>query len=120
MEFLKLRERDAHAPGLFGNVAQALAMLGRIPEARTELQHALELEKKQYVPALDIAGIYVSLGELEEAYPWLERAFVDRSTNIALLEYDPTFDALHGDPRFIALVERIDAKKRKDLLSEAR
>jgi DNA-binding winged helix-turn-helix (wHTH) protein/TolB-like protein/Tfp pilus assembly protein PilF len=118
-EFLKLRDRDAHAPGLFGNVAQALVKLGRIPEARAELQRALELEKQQYVPALDIAGIYVSLGELEEAYPWLERAYVDRSTNISVIAYDPTFDALHGDPRFSALVERINAKKRKDLLAGA-
>jgi len=116
-EFLKLRERNAYAPGLFGNVAQALAMLGRIPEAREELRRALELEKQQYVPALDIAGIHASLGELELAFPWLERAYVDRSTNIALLAYDPTFDALHGDPRFVALVEQINARKRKDLLN---
>jgi DNA-binding winged helix-turn-helix (wHTH) protein/TolB-like protein len=119
-EFLALRDRNAYAPGLFGNVAQALAMLGRTPEAREELRRALELEKKQYVPALDIAGIYASLGDLDESIPWLERAFVDRSTNLAFLEYDPTFDALHGDPRFIALVQRINAKKRKDLLSDAR
>ena len=96
---------------LVTGLALALAMLGRIPEARAELQRALELEKRQYVPAIDIAGIYVSLGELEAAFPWLERAYVDRSTNIALLEYDPTFDALHGDPRFAALVRKINAKK---------
>ena len=114
-EFLVLRDRNAHAPGLFGNVAQALVKLGRIPEARAELQRALDLEKKQYVPALDIAGIYASLGEIGEAFPWLERAYVDRSTNIALLEYDPTFDALRDDPRFASLVERINARKLRNL-----
>ena len=118
-EFLKLRERNARAPGSFAGVGQALAMLGRIPEARAELQRVIELEKQQYVPALDIATICASLGERDAAFRWLERAFVDRSTNITILPYDPSFDALHDDPRFSALVERINAKKRKDLLVEA-
>jgi len=119
-EFLNLRERGALAPGSFGNVGQALAMLGRTPEARVELRRAIELEKLQYVPALDIATIYVSLGEFDEAFPWMERALADRSTNIGFLQFDPSFDALHDDPRFIGLVERVNARKRKDLLPEAR
>jgi DNA-binding winged helix-turn-helix (wHTH) protein/TolB-like protein/Tfp pilus assembly protein PilF len=118
-EFLKLRERGARAPGSFGDVGQALAMLGRIPEARAELERSLALEKQQYVPALDIASIYASLGERDHAFEWIERAFTDRSTNISMLQYDPTFDALHHDPRFSALVERINTKKRKDLLESA-
>jgi hypothetical protein len=36
-----------------------------------------------------------------------------------MLQYDPTFDALHHDPRFGALVERINTRKRKDLLESA-
>jgi TolB-like protein/tetratricopeptide (TPR) repeat protein len=119
-EFLNLRERGALAPGSFGNVGQALAMLGRTPEARVELRRAIELEKLQYVPALDIATIYVSLGEFDEAFQWMERAFTDRSTNTGFLQFDPSFDALHDDPRFIGLVERVNARKRKDLLPEAR
>jgi len=116
-ERLKLRERGARTPGSFGDVGQALAMLGRISEARSELQRAIGLEKQQYVPALDIATIYASLGERDAMFQWLERAFVDRSTNIGFLPLDPTFDAMHGDPRFVALVERINARKRKDLLA---
>jgi DNA-binding winged helix-turn-helix (wHTH) protein/TolB-like protein/Tfp pilus assembly protein PilF len=118
-EFLTLREREAHTPGSFGDLGQALAMLGRLDEARAELQRALRLAKQQYVPALDIATIYASLGERDQAFQWLERAFVDRSTNIAFLEHDPTFDSLHDDPRFIDLVGRTNARKRKDLPAEA-
>jgi len=119
VERLLLREREARTPGSFGDVGQALAMLGRLDEARAELRRVLELEKQQYVPALDIATIYASLGERDNTLHWLERAFVDRSTNIAFLEQDPTFDSLHDDPQFIALVGRVNAKKRKDLLAEA-
>jgi DNA-binding winged helix-turn-helix (wHTH) protein/TolB-like protein len=114
-EFLKLREREARAPGSFGDVGQALAMLGRTDEARAELTRLLQLARTRYVPALDIATIYASLGDRDNAFVWLERAFGERSTNIALLEYDPTFDALHEDPRFASLVRKIDLRKRKDL-----
>ena len=114
-EFLQLRGREARTPGSFGDVGQALALLGRGDEARAELARLMRLAKTQYVPALDIATIYASLGEREAAFQWLERAFEDRSTNLAFLEYDPSFDGLRDDARFGALVERIGARKRKDL-----
>ena len=114
-EFLQLREREARTPGSFGDVGQALAMLGRTDEARAELARLMQLATSRYVPALDIATIHASLGDRDSAFQWLERAFADRSTNIAFLEYDPSFDALRDDARFAALVERIGLRKRKDL-----
>jgi hypothetical protein len=75
----------------------------------------MQLATSRYVSALDIATIHGSLGDRDSAFQWLERAFAERSTNISVLEYDPSFDALHDDARFAALVERIDRRKRKDL-----
>ncbi len=115
-EFMILRERGARAPASFGDVGQALAMLGRLDEARTELERLLKLEKQRYVPGLDIASVYAGLGERELVLQWLERAFLDRSTNLGIIAQNPTFDAFHDDPRFIDLVKKIDAKKRKDLM----
>jgi DNA-binding winged helix-turn-helix (wHTH) protein/TolB-like protein/Flp pilus assembly protein TadD len=114
-EFMKLREREARTPGSFGDVGQALAMLGREEEARAELARLVELAKSRYVPALDIATIHASLGDRESAFEWLERAYAERSTNIAFLEYDPSFDGLRENVRFAKLVERIGARKRTDL-----
>jgi hypothetical protein len=114
-EFLQLREREARTPGSFGDVGQALALLGRPDEARAELARLMQLATSRYVPALDIATIYASLEDRDNTFQWLERAFADRSTNIAFLEYDPSFDAMRDDARFAALVERIGLRKRKDL-----
>jgi serine/threonine-protein kinase len=119
-ERLKLRASGARAPGSAGDVGQALAMLGRLEEARAELRRLVELEKQQYVPALDIATVCASLDEREEAIRWLERALADRSTNVAFLGQDPAFDALRDDPRFIAIVERISTRMRRDLLPASR
>jgi TolB-like protein/Flp pilus assembly protein TadD len=114
-EFLELREREARTPGSFGDVGQALAMLGRTDEARVELARIMQLTKARYIPALDIATIHAGLGDRDAAFQWLQSAFEDRSTNIAFLEYDPSFDVLRDDARFAALVEKIGQRKRKDL-----
>jgi DNA-binding winged helix-turn-helix (wHTH) protein/TolB-like protein/Tfp pilus assembly protein PilF len=113
-EFLELREREARTPGSFGDVGQALAMLGRTDEARAELERIMQLAKARYIPALDIATIHAALADRDAAFQWLQRAFADRSTNIAFLEYDPSFDVLRDDARFAALVEKIGQRKRKD------
>lgn len=63
------------------------------------------------MPALDIATVYASLGEKENALQWLERAFEDRSTNLGFLAQDPTFDSLRDDARFAALVKRVGVGK---------
>jgi tetratricopeptide (TPR) repeat protein len=108
-EFAK---RKALAPGSYGDVAQALALSGRRKEALEELQRLRELSATRHVQALDFATVYASLGEKEKAFEWLERAYEDRSTNLGFLAQDPTFDSLHNEPRFTALVERIGVWKR--------
>ena len=98
-EFVKMREREARTPGSFGDVGQAMAMMGQEELARAELVRLRKIAKSRYVPALDIATIHAGLGDRDKAYEWLERAHADRSTNIAFLEYDPSFDGLRGDER---------------------
>lgn len=100
-------KRRALAPGSYGDVAQTLALSGRRQEALAELERVRELAATRHVQALDFATVYASLGEKEKAFEWLTRAYEDRSTNLGFLAQDPTFDALHDDPRFNALVERI-------------
>ena len=102
-QFLKLREREARTPGSFGDVGQALAMLGRADEARAELARLMQLATTRYVPALDIATIHASLGDRDSAFNGWNALCRPAPTNISLLEYDPSFDActtMHATPRW--------------------
>ncbi|HEU4589139.1 MAG TPA: TIR domain-containing protein [Gemmatimonadales bacterium] len=56
---------------------------------------------------LFVACTYAALGEKDEAFHWLERAYADRSPAILLLTVERAFDPLHSDPRFADLVRRI-------------
>jgi tetratricopeptide (TPR) repeat protein len=94
-------------PGSFGDVGQALALSGRRAEALAELDRVLKLSTQRYVSAGDIASIYASLGDTENALAWLDRALQQRASMLGFLAQNPAFDGLHDDPRFAAIVDRV-------------
>jgi len=108
-EFAKTR---GPTPGSFGDVGQALALSGRRPEALAELDRVLKLSTQRYVSAVDIASIYASLGDTDNALDWLDRALQQRASTLGFLAQNPAFDGLHDDPRFAALVDRVGLWKR--------
>jgi DNA-binding winged helix-turn-helix (wHTH) protein/tetratricopeptide (TPR) repeat protein len=108
-EFAKIR---GPTPGSFGDVGQALALSGRRTEALAELDRVLKLSTQRYVSAGDIASIYASLGDTDNALVWLERALQQRASMLGFLAQNPAFDGLHGDSRFAAIVDRVGVWKR--------
>ena len=58
-------------------------------------------------PLFLFAVVYVGLGENEQAFLWLEKAFVERTNSLAYLKVDATWDPLRSDPRFAELVRHI-------------
>jgi hypothetical protein len=56
---------------------------------------------------LDIAAIYSKLGNREQAFDLLERAYGERNMWLMNLKVDPRFDSLRADPRFDTLLRRI-------------
>ncbi|HEY2401742.1 MAG TPA: winged helix-turn-helix domain-containing protein [Steroidobacteraceae bacterium] len=99
-------------PGSFGDIGQALALSGRRAEALAELDRVLKLSTQRYVSAGDIASIYASLGDTDNALMWLDRALQQRASLLGFLAQNPTFDGLHNDPRFAAIVDRVGIWKR--------
>ncbi len=104
--------RPIQMPGSNAHRAEALARSGRREEALAELDRVLKLSQQRFVPAYDIALIQAALGDTENTFVWLERALDDRSTLMNFLAQDPMFDALHADPRFVSLVQRVGVYRR--------
>ncbi|MDP9197598.1 MAG: hypothetical protein M3O07_00065 [Pseudomonadota bacterium] len=59
------------------------------------------------MPAYDIATIYAALGETDETFDWLARAFEERSQLIGWLQWDAVFDGIRTDARYAPLVKRL-------------
>jgi eukaryotic-like serine/threonine-protein kinase len=88
-------------------LAYAYGVSGRESDARKLLTDLLEESKRDYVSPFVIPLVYVSLGEKELAFEWLERAYDAHSDGLLYLKVEPKWDALRSDPRFKSLLERV-------------
>ena len=100
--------RQVGNPGTNFMVGVAHALAGREDEAREVLDFLLERRQKRYVPGSQIGVIYGALGELDEAFEWLDRAYEERDYFLGGLKVDPMYDPLRDDPRFADLLERMN------------
>jgi TolB-like protein/DNA-binding winged helix-turn-helix (wHTH) protein/Tfp pilus assembly protein PilF len=55
-----------------------------------------------------IAGLYVELGDKEQAFAWLEKAYEEHVVWLPWDTADPQFDPLRSDPRFQSLRRRLN------------
>jgi TolB-like protein/Tfp pilus assembly protein PilF/predicted Ser/Thr protein kinase len=88
-------------------LAVLYATTGRQAEAREILDELEKIAATKYMAAEDIAAVYVALGEKEEAYKWLERAWTDHGGAIHAVPIRPVFRPLHSDARFQEMVRRL-------------
>ena len=103
-EALANSENDALALAGLGHVA---ARRGRNDEARAVLDELNNRARTRYISPVAQAGLYVTLGEPDAAFEWLERAYRDRRGWLAYLNVEPMLDGVRSDPRFLRLLERM-------------
>ena len=94
---------DTPATHIYLNVAYAQSGDRQRPQA---LIHQLQTQKEP-VSAGNLALLYVALGEREQAFASLEKAFQDRDSQLQYLGVDPGFDPLRSDARFQNLMQRV-------------
>jgi serine/threonine protein kinase/TolB-like protein/Flp pilus assembly protein TadD len=94
-------------PGVMEELACAYALSGQKTEARKLLDALKERSAREYVDPGLIALIYASLGEKDQAFEWLEKAYQVRSSWMTWLKVEPKFDPLRSDPRFTDLMRRV-------------
>jgi tetratricopeptide (TPR) repeat protein len=88
-------------------IGYAYAVSGNRAEAESVLGELQSLTTQKYVPPFTIAMIYAGLGDKDQAFAWLEKAYAERSVWLTWLKVDPKFDSLRADPRFANLLQRI-------------
>ena len=109
------------AVALSGGSTISLAMLGHAngtagnkDEAKKILEKLMDRSKRQYVPSYWIAMIHIGLGDKDQAFTWLGRAFQERSSWLAWAKVEPRFDSLRTDPQFISLLVRMRLIQKKE------
>jgi TolB-like protein/DNA-binding winged helix-turn-helix (wHTH) protein/cytochrome c-type biogenesis protein CcmH/NrfG len=89
-------------------LAHAYAISGRRSDAEKILKDMLSRSKTSYVSPYMIATIYAGLGDKDQAFAFLEKAYQEKSPDISWsFKSDLRLDNLRSDPRFHSLLQRI-------------
>jgi TolB-like protein/Flp pilus assembly protein TadD len=85
----------------------AYATAGDQEEARKILAKLRTYHESGLVPSGSVGILYGALGELDEAFAWLEKAFEERDPQLTYLKAGRRFEPLRHDPRFQQFVHRM-------------
>jgi tetratricopeptide (TPR) repeat protein len=87
-------------------LARLFARSGRRREALAMMEE-ITRQGQAITRATEIAGAYVGLGDKDQAFTWLNRG-VDARVFIIFIKTEPKLDRLHDDPRWPALLRRLN------------
>ena len=84
--------------GVAGQKHESLTILGDLERRRSQ----------EYVGGCLLAGVSVGLGDHDQAISWLQEAAEERDGWVPWLNTLLVFDPLRADPRFQALLQRMN------------
>jgi len=104
-EMKKAAEQDPlhFTPG----IGYVYALSGDTQKAREILRQELDRRKLEGYVDMNIATIYVALGEKEKAIESIEEAFREDAFDLQWVKADPVFAILNTEPRYQALLKKI-------------
>lgn len=104
---LEQTRRLDDSPQVWGDIGYVYAVSGNKSKAYKAIEQLKNLSRQRYVSLYDIAIIYGALGDKDQAFAWLEKAFDARDEQLTWLKVDPRLDPLRSDPRFANLMRRM-------------
>ncbi len=99
-----------HTQALAGNADEArsvLKKLERLREIRSLPKLSVGPTTLPFIPSLYLAAIHVGLGETDDAFRDLDRAYQEHVDRLVYLNVDPMADPLRSDARFTQLMAKI-------------
>jgi len=106
-ELLEAQKVMGDDPISEGDLGHAYAVSGKPAEALRILQVLLDRSHHGGSSALAISRIYFGLGEMDQGFKWLQKS-VDQHELGLNLEAEPLYDPIRSDPRFGALIRRMN------------
>src|SRR5262249_55563288 len=95
-------------PSMVALLGHAHAAAGRTKEAEAILNELASPATRTYVPPYPVAVIYAALGQPDEAFAWLEKAYEGRDSWLDYLAVDPRLSPLRSDRRYADLLRRMN------------
>ena len=83
------------------------AVSGRRADALKIAKELKDLSSHAYVDFYQVAEIYAGLGDKDEAFRLLEKAYEEHSSSMPFLAVDPFWYGIRSDPRYADLLRRV-------------
>jgi tetratricopeptide (TPR) repeat protein len=110
-EFDKIADQDkatvAENQFVLGFLGWVYAVSGRRTDALKIAQQLKELSLHGYVDLYQLAVIYAGLGDKDETFRLLEKAYKQRAASIPYLAVDPALDDIRSNSRYADLLRRV-------------
>jgi len=98
---------SGHNTPYVARLGQVYALMGRRLEAQEIIDRLRAESRERYTSPLNVALIYTALGNRDEAFTWLSKAYDENSPWLIELNVEPAWDSLRSDRRFKDLVHRM-------------
>ena len=106
-EFEKARSLEDTIAEPLAELGWTYALEGNKAEARKVLGELQERAKRSHVSNYLIAIVYAALGDKDQAFAFLDKAYQYRSWYLSSAKVSPELDTLRSDPRFQNLLSRL-------------
>jgi tetratricopeptide (TPR) repeat protein len=106
-EFRKAVELSNRHHRYLGYLGWALAMIDERRQAQEIIEELKDNPNYPETNAIDIAHVYLGLGDKEKSFYWLEKAYQSGSSGMILIKVEPYYDDLRTDPRFKNLLKKM-------------
>ncbi|NDQ55977.1 MAG: protein kinase [Acidipila sp.] len=103
-----VRKIDDSSLTATAELVRAYTLAGQQALAQRTMRELLARSKTSYISRYIMATVYTALGDKNQAFAELEQAYQQRSFFLSLIQIDPELDSLRPDPRFQALLRRMN------------
>ena len=113
LESEAFRELEANPAGVRNDplglrtLGEISAILGKRDQAEDAVKSLIAKQKLGGVSSCYIGAIYAMLGNKDQSFAWLERAYNEHDAFLSLLAVYPAYDSLRTDSRYFSLISRL-------------
>jgi serine/threonine-protein kinase len=105
--FNRALQLSPQSPLMQAALGRTFALSGNKAEALRVLAELQRLSEKRYVSPFELASLHFALGQTDEGFQWLTKAFQDRCFDLICLRVDPRWESLRSNSRFNKLFEQL-------------
>jgi len=106
-EFRKVIPFDVNSPIGPSAIGTVYALSGQRAEAGKILRDLQQKAQREYVSPYYFIDVYAGLGDRDQAFAWIEKAYEEHAGFLAYTRVDDIFDNLRSDPRYTDLLRRL-------------